>query len=100
MIGVDKHTLKVYTAVSRETAAEMAEGAARRAEAQYALSVTGYADGSPEEPERSGHVFIGCCGPDKTEVREFHFAGGRSEVRRQAVQEALKMLADMVKKEN
>jgi PncC family amidohydrolase len=100
MIGVDKHTLKVYTAVSRETAAEMAEGAARRAEAQYALSVTGYADGSPEEPERSGHVFIGCCGPDKTEVREFHFAGGTSEVRRQAVHEALKMLADMVKKEN
>ena len=99
MIGVDKYTLKVYTAVSRETAAEMAEGAALRAGAQFALSVTGYADGLPEDPGRSGHVFIGCRGPHETEVREFHFAGDRRSVRLQAVEEALRMLADMVQKE-
>ena len=62
MIGVDKYTLKVYTAVSRETAAEMAEGAALRAGAQFALSVTGYADGCTSAPA-SITINVGACIP-------------------------------------
>ncbi len=43
MAGVRKKTLKKFTAVSRETAAEMAEGGAKAAKADCCISVTGYA---------------------------------------------------------
>ncbi len=43
MVGVRKKTLKKYTAVSAQTAVEMAEGGARAARADYCVSVTGYA---------------------------------------------------------
>ncbi len=43
MVGVRTETLEKYTAVSAQTAAEMAEGGAKTARADCCLSVTGYA---------------------------------------------------------
>ena len=64
LAGVRQETLEKYTAVSRETAREMALGGARAASADVALSVTGLAGpggGTPEKPV--GLVYIGLRGP-------------------------------------
>ncbi len=91
LLGVREETLRNYTAVSAHTAAEMAIGARERAEADIALASTGIAGpgGTAEFP--AGLVFLACaCGKNVT-VKEYHFAGSRNEVRRQAVEKALQM---------
>ena len=94
MAGVRKKTLRKYTAVSRQTAKEMAAGGARAAKADCCISVTGYAGPPSGEPgEDVGLVYIGCAFRGKVKVKECHFSGTRGEVREQAKQKALKMLA-------
>ena len=93
MVGVRKKTLRKYTAVSRQTAKEMAAGGARAAKADCCISVTGYAGPPSGEPgEEVGLVYIGCAFRGKVKVKECHFSGTRGEVREQAKQKALKML--------
>ena len=61
LLHVRHETLEQYGAVSTQTAEEMAEGAAKAAEADAALSVTGIAGplgGTEEKPV--GLVYIGC----------------------------------------
>lgn len=95
ILGVKEETLATYTAVSRQCAAEMAEGAASFAEAGISLSVTGLAgpDGGTEEIP-VGTVFMGCWYRGCCVVREFHFQGDRSMVRAQAVCAALSFLVE------
>lgn len=93
MVGVKKTTLKKYTAVSAETAKEMAKGGALAAEADACVSVTGYA--GPEGGENGnpvGLVYIGCSVRGKVCVEKHQFAGDRSCVRRQAVIHAMTLL--------
>lgn len=92
MVGVRKRTLKRHTAVSGETAAEMASGGARKAKADCCLSVTGYAGPDSGMGEPVGLVYIGCFVQGRTTVKEFHFSGSREEVRMQARDTALRML--------
>ena len=93
MVGVKKSTLKKYTAVSEQTAKEMAKGGAFMAESDACVSVTGYAgpDGG-ENGDPVGLVYVGCCVHGNVEVEEYHFAGDRAAVREQAVIRALTLL--------
>ena len=93
LVDVKKSTLEKYTAVSAETAKEMAEGGLVAAGADACLSVTGIAGpdgGSKEKPV--GLVYIGCCVKGNTVVQKNVFSGNRREVREQAVVSALKLL--------
>lgn len=94
MVGVKKDTLEKYTAVSSQTALEMAEGGARTAGADACLSVTGIAgpDGTEEQP--AGLVYIGCSVKGHTEVKKYHFTGNRQKVREYAVVSALTLLRE------
>ncbi len=95
LIGVRRETLKKYGAVSEETAREMAEGAAKKADADAALSATGIAGpGGGTEEKPVGLVYIGCCVRGKTKVRKYEFQGGRLENRIHTVEKALQMLID------
>lgn len=90
LLGVKKETLDTVGAVSRETAEQMAEGAAKAADAQVALSVTGLAGpdgGTPEKPV--GLVYIGCYYYGKTIVEKHVFSGDRTEIRNASVKAAL-----------
>lgn len=93
MVGVREATLEKYTAVSAETAKEMALGGAKAANAEACVSVTGLAGpggGTPEKP--LGLVYIGCCVDGKVGVYEYRFLGNRREIREQAVTAALNIL--------
>ena len=85
-IGVKKMTLKKHTAVSEQTAYEMARGGAVLTGADTCVSVTGYAGpDSGEEEQPVGLVYIGCSVKGKVEVEKFYFKGDRKAIREQAV---------------
>ena len=95
LLGVKHETLETYGAVSEQTAAEMAIGAARAAGADAALGVTGIAGpggGTPEKPV--GLVYIGCYVKGHVRVEECHFTGNRSKNREYAVARALTILRE------
>lgn len=97
IVGVSHETLEKYTAVSRQTAEEMAVGAAKLSGADVAVSVTGIAGpggGTQEQPV--GLVYIGCCVKGKTRVEEFHFTGNRQKNRDYAVVRALTLLREEI----
>lgn len=92
LVGVSHETLEKYGAVSEETAREMAEGAAKAACADAALSSTGIAGpggGTKEKPV--GLVYIGCCVCGRTKVIKCQFTGSRMENRIATVEKALEM---------
>lgn len=97
LAGVSLETLKEYTAVSSQTAEEMALGGAERAGADVALSSTGIAGPGGTEEFPAGLVYIACAIHGAAVTRKFLFSGDRNEVRRQAVREALKLGVAMVK---
>ena len=93
LLGVSHETLQAYGAVSEQTAAEMAKGAARAAKADIGLSTTGIAGptgGTPEKPV--GLVYVGCAIGDEVVEEECRFRGTREENRNAAVEAALQLL--------
>lgn len=93
LLGVKHETLEAYGAVSEQTAAEMAIGAAKAAEADVALSVTGIAGpggGTPEKPV--GLVYIGCYVNGNVSVKKCLFTGNREKNRDSSVVQALTLL--------
>lgn len=94
LTDVKKETLQTYTAVSAETAKEMAEGALRKAGADSSLAVTGFAGPGGTAAQPAGLVYIGCCVKGQTKVREYHFTGRRQKIRDYAVVSALGLLRE------
>ena len=99
-LGVKAETLEKYDAVSRETALEMAEGARRRADADYAVSVTGLAGpggGTPEKPV--GTVWLGLSTRNGTQARLLQLHGNRERIRTLAALHAMHWVLETVEKE-
>lgn len=96
-LEVKKSTLKKYGAVSKQTAKEMAKGAAIGNDADIAIAVTGLAgpDGGTEE-KPVGLVYIGCYAKEKVVVEEYHFTGTRQQIREQSVKAALELLKNCI----
>lgn len=95
LLGVKRETLMEYGAVSRQTACEMAEGAARAAGADAALSVTGIAGpGGGTKDKPVGLVYVGCYVKGHVCAEEFHFTGNRDKNREFAVARALTFLRE------
>nr|WP_296194560.1 nicotinamide-nucleotide amidohydrolase family protein [uncultured Anaerobutyricum sp.] len=93
LLGVSEETLATYGAVSRQTAAEMAEGAARAAGADASVVTTGIAGpGGGTEEKPVGLVYIGCYVKGRTIVKRCFYGGDRQAVRYSAVKEALEIL--------
>lgn len=101
LVNVKSGTLKKYGAVSEQTAREMAEGAAKAAGADAALSATGIAGpGGGTEEKPVGLVYIGCYLKGKTTVKECRFKGSRMENRMHTVETALVMLCENLEKDS
>lgn len=92
-VGVLKSTLDEYGVVSEAVAAQMALGAAKRANANIGVGITGIAGpdgGTKEKPV--GTVCIGCSINGEVITKQFTFSGSRQEVREQSVDAALDLL--------
>lgn len=95
VLGVKKTTLERYTAVSKDTAREMAIGALDRAGSDIAVAVTGFA-GPDGGNEPAGTVYL-CAvrrfgAVVKTLDKKLFIEGGREDVRKATAKEAIEAL--------
>ena len=85
LLGVEQEILDVCTAVSRETAHEMARGARERLAADCAVSVTGLAGPDGDGTGRPvGLVYIAVDTAGFSFCKELHLSGDRAKIREQA----------------
>ena len=98
ILNVREDTLKKFGAVSEQCAAEMAEGALKAYDSDFAVSTTGIAgpDGGTEL-KPVGTVCFGVASKAGTKTFTKHFPGDRSEVRLRAVRFALSELWKEIK---
>ncbi|OAA90155.1 competence/damage-inducible protein A [Clostridium coskatii] len=92
-LGVKKDTLDKFTAVSSETAKEMAEGIAKTANTDIGIATTGVAGpggGTYEKPV--GLVYIGLYINGETYVKKCQYSGSRDVVRQRATMTALDLI--------
>ena len=97
ILGVSHDTLERYTAVSAQTAAEMAEGSRRLYGTDLAVSTTGIAGpggGTPDQPV--GLVYTGISGPWGTVTHRNVYHGGRVEVKQRAALRAVYYLVHYI----
>lgn len=93
LLGVRRETLDTYTAVSEQTAREMAEGVAKTLGTDIGVGITGYAGpdgGTAENPV--GTVYIAVYYNGQSFVRRMTSAMGRDRVRNGAASNALDMI--------
>ena len=92
-LGVKSDTLAQYGAVSSQTAAEMALGAAKTAGADVGVGITGIAGpdgGTDEKPVGLVYVAVSILGRVSTVA--LHIVGDRERVRTRSVVEALNLI--------
>ena len=94
ILGVSPALIKKYGAVSAPVARAMAEGARKMLNTDLALSVTGIAGPAGATKDKPvGLVFIALSSKSRTTAHQFLFKGSRTDIKKQAAQTALKMLA-------
>ncbi len=77
LLGVRRETLARFTEVSRECAAEMAQGVRRLSSAALGVSVTGFAGPDPAPDGRpAGLIYVGIDSENGTAVREINTGRG------------------------
>ena len=97
VLGVEQETLDVCTAVSRETAHEMAKGTRSLLKADIGVSTTGLAGPDGDGTGRPvGLLYIALDMEGFSYSRELHLKGDRAEIRAQAAHEALSMLLEFL----
>ena len=68
ILGVKEETLSMYTAVSEQTATEMAKGIRLLADADYGVSITGYA--GPGDDEEVGTIYLAVASEKSVRVKK------------------------------
>ena len=98
-LKVKTSTLKKHGAVSKQCAAQMAEGLAKTTGADVCVATTGIAGpGGGTDKKPVGLVYIACHVRGFTKVKKCLFDGDRMQVREQSVGAALKLIKKCVKK--
>ena len=96
ILEIEPAMIKQYGAVSVPVAATMALNARLMLDADIGLSVTGLAGpGGDDYGNPVGRVYIGYSDEKTTLHHEYAFFGNREEVRRQAAEEALKLILEL-----
>lgn len=98
VLGVNPETLKQYGAVSEETVREMAIGAVKHFNTDFAVAVSGIAGpdgGTPDKPV--GTVWIALASKDQVIAKLFHFGDKRVQNIERSAAAALNMILNQVK---
>lgn len=101
MLGVSRDVLEKHGAVSKEVAQDMARGVLGKATIDLAVSVTGIAGpdgGSVQKPVGLVHFAVATRGGYLQHAEKRFGNIGRSEVRKQSVLQAFRMLHDAAEK--
>ena len=100
LLGVSRQTIASHGAVSRETALEMARGAARIFDSTMAVSTTGIAGPTGQNEKKAiGLAFIAVVYKGTEAVSEKVYPGSREMVRNACSLDALKLCADAAEKQ-
>ncbi|MGB1289536.1 MAG: nicotinamide-nucleotide amidase [Porticoccaceae bacterium] len=93
LLGVSEETLEQYGAVSEQVVKQMAQGAIKQSEADYAIAVSGVAgpDGGTEE-KPVGTVWVCWQTPSQIWTHKLVLSGDRQAVRTKAVKKSLQQL--------
>ena len=99
LLGVPADLLAQHGPVHEQVAALMAEGVRAAAAvgahpADIGVATTGVAGPDPQGDAPVGLVFVAVADSAGTEVRELRLAGGRAEIRAQAVDAAIELVTD------
>lgn len=102
ILNVKPEILNKYGAVSSEVALEMAVGAIKLSDADYSLSITGYAGpGTDIDNKAVGTVFIGIVTKNGISfTKELHLDGSRMDIRESAITLALESIRCLVLRES
>lgn len=93
LLGVAKTTILKETVVSAGVAEEMALGARKKMETDYAIAVTGNAGPTKDHNDKSvGLVYIAIASENGVEAHEFNFGKPREKVIQRTVNKALEIL--------
>ena len=101
MLGVDPKVLERCGAVSRDVAIAMADGTLAHAPADLAVAVTGIAGpagGSPDKPVGLVHLAARRRGGGPVHRERRYGAIGRQAIRAAAVDDALRLLLDLIRR--
>ena len=99
LLGVRISTLQKYGSVSSATVAQMAAGALRKLDSDFAVAISGIAGpsgGSAAKPV--GTVFFGWASKETTLTFNFLFSGSRTEIKAQATGKALEIILQEISK--
>ncbi len=93
LLKVPEETIRTYGAVSRQTAAAMADGIRKLRGVEVGVGVSGIAGpGGGTAAKPVGLVYIALSSPVRVECKEFRFHGEREMIKLQASEEALSMI--------
>lgn len=98
ILHVKQETLDTYTAVSRQTAEEMARGCAQVFDTDISISVTGYAEGDGEDGTPGGTIYIGMYFRGAVQVDCICIPDGREAARSGAADHAFQMILSALEK--
>ena len=96
LLGVPEAVINKDGVVSEATARLMAEGARRLFRAGLSVSVTGVAGPESQDGKPVGLTYIGVSVDGRTEVREYHWPGGRAANRLASVEAAIDFAAELI----
>ncbi len=92
-LGVSQNTLDQYSVVSKEVAIQMALGANKKFDTDFAIATTGNAGPSTDNTDKSvGVVCIAIATPNGVFAEEFNFGNPREKVIQRSSNKALELL--------
>ena len=99
LLGVDAGTINKYGVVSEETVLEMAKGAMKSLKTDCSMATTGIAGPGGAEPGKPvGTIWIAAAWGDRIITMKQEGDEGRRKNIERAIQNALKMLSEILKK--
>jgi PncC family amidohydrolase len=96
-LGVKPETIKRHTAVSVETAYDMAVGLLSDPDADLVIATTGYAGPGAPFVDLIGQCFIAVGDRKNLHIYKYSLSGGRENIMRSGAIEALSLLTELLK---
>ncbi len=96
LLGVPADLLAARGAVDPDVAAAMAAGARNRLGATFGVATTGVAGPDPADGKLPGTVHIAVSSGPESVTQDLALAGARDEIRRDTVEQALRLLGSVL----